>query len=196
MVRDGFFDSQLALFRSVKGFICQTGVAGDPAVHREWARKGTIKDDLQWLDPAAARPMRRGYLSFAGGGKDSRGTEFFFAYRDVALGKSPWEVPFARLIGKESYEALDHWYTGYGDIPAFGGKAPQQHRMYTEGVQYVKQNFPEMDYITSCHVPDDAAKSADEAEAEKETDEQESEEPERETDELSGADGGDGRGDM
>lgn len=96
--------------------------------------------------------MKRGYLSFAGGGPNSRGTEFFFSFRDLALGRSPWEVPFGTIVGKESFETMDHWYTGYGDIKAFGGHAPSQAEMYRRGAEYLAKDFPELDYILECEV--------------------------------------------
>merc|ERR1712113_308302 len=98
--------------------------------------------------------MKRGYLSFAGSGPNSRNVEFFFAYRDIGLGTSPWEVPFGKLVGQESYESMDYWYTGYGELQPFHGHAPDQRRMYEEGVKYVDAEFPEIDYITACDVLD------------------------------------------
>jgi len=152
MVQSGFFSTKVALFRAVRGFICQTGIPGDPAVTKLWKQKGRIQDDPQWLDESDRRRMKRGYLSFAGGGGDSRGTEFFFSFRDVGLGTSPWEVPFGTLVGEESFRTMDHWYVGYGDMAAFGGKAPSQGSMYTEGLRYLEKGYPKIDYITSCSI--------------------------------------------
>eukprot|EP00931_Biecheleriopsis_adriatica_P023154 TRINITY_DN14691_c0_g1_i3.p1 TRINITY_DN14691_c0_g1~~TRINITY_DN14691_c0_g1_i3.p1 ORF type:complete len:292 (-),score=50.82 TRINITY_DN14691_c0_g1_i3:35-910(-) len=132
MVQSGFFTSKVALFRAVRDFICQTGIAGDPEVHKQWERKGKITDDPQWLDLSAPNRMKRGYLSFAGGGPNSRGTEFFFSFRDINLGTTAWEVPFGTLIGQESFQTMDLWYTGYGDLKVFGGRAPEQSLMYRD----------------------------------------------------------------
>ena len=52
-------------------------------------------------------------LSFAGGGANSRQTEMFIAYRDIALGGAKHEVPFGRLAGAESLQTLDAFYTGW-----------------------------------------------------------------------------------
>jgi len=153
MVRSGFFSTKVVLFRAVRGFICQTGISGDPAVHKMWSEKGHILDDPQWLDQSVdQRPMKRGYLSFAGGGKNSRGTEFFFSFRDTALGTSPWEVPFGTVVGDDSFQTMDHWYTGYGELEPFGGKAPSQNKMYKEGLRYLEKGYPEIDYITGCNI--------------------------------------------
>merc|ERR1712194_175896 len=152
MVRDGYFSTKVGLFRCVKGFLCQTGIAGDPAVFKQWDEKGQINDDPQWLSESDDRGMKRGYLSFAGGGTNSRGLEFFFTFRDVGLGVSPWEVPFGKVVGEESFQVMDRWYTGYGDMPDFGGKAPEQDHIYKEGLKYLEPKFPDLDYITSCDV--------------------------------------------
>eukprot|EP00930_Biecheleria_cincta_P038381 TRINITY_DN26373_c0_g1_i1.p1 TRINITY_DN26373_c0_g1~~TRINITY_DN26373_c0_g1_i1.p1 ORF type:complete len:442 (-),score=59.75 TRINITY_DN26373_c0_g1_i1:178-1503(-) len=154
MVESGFFSTKVALFRAVRSFLCQTGISGDPSIHKVWSEKGTIEDDPQWLGLSLPNRMKRGYVSFAGGGKDSRGTEFFFAFRDIPLGDSPWEVPFGTLVGDESFQTMDHWYTGYGDLQPFGGKAPDQTKMYSSGLSYLQRDFPEIDYITACTVAD------------------------------------------
>jgi len=80
----------------------------------------------------------------------------FFAYVDVSLGAAKHEVPFGRLVGDVSYATLDAFFTGYGDIAAFGGRAPAQDEMYREGLRYLEPNFPELDYITQCWVDDGA----------------------------------------
>lgn len=150
MVNEGFFDTRVALFRAVENFLCQTGIAGDPQVQRQWRARGVIPDDPQWL--TGPKPMRRGYLSFAGSGPNTRSTEFFFAFRDLQLGRSPWEVPFAQLVGESSYHTLDAFYVGYGDLPVFGGQAPRQGLMYQQGLRYLEPNFPSLDYIDKCDV--------------------------------------------
>merc|ERR1712194_677547 len=70
----GYFSTKVGLFRCVKGFLCQTGIAGAPAVFKQWDEKGQINDDPQWLSESDDRGMKRGYLSFGsairqGGGR-------------------------------------------------------------------------------------------------------------------------------
>ena len=66
----------------MKNWIVQFGVSGEPALTKEWRKKGPIPDDPQWLPQEKGR-FKRGMLSFAGGGANSRGTELFFANADV-----------------------------------------------------------------------------------------------------------------
>ena len=93
--------------------------------------------------------MRRGLLSFAGSGKSSRWGELFFTTADVSLGRSPWEVPVAELVGRESFNTLNRFHKGYGELQQFGGHAPQQTRIFREGASYL-DSFPALDYITGC----------------------------------------------
>jgi len=52
--------------------------------------------------------FRKGYLAYAGAGKNSRGTQLILAFQhnEYLGGGSPWEVPWGHLQGSESYETL------------------------------------------------------------------------------------------
>ena len=67
---DDFFPG-VRFFRTIKGFMTQFGIPGKPAVASEWKDK-KIADD-----PSAGISNKRGYLSFATSGKDSRTTQIF-----------------------------------------------------------------------------------------------------------------------
>lgn len=43
LVESNFFETQVALFRAIKGWLVQFGISGDPAVTKEWRRHGNIK---------------------------------------------------------------------------------------------------------------------------------------------------------
>ena len=152
LVQAGFFSAAggIELFRTVKNFIAQFGIAGDPAVHKLWISRGRIQDDPQWLDMKEKQRFKKGMISFAGGGENSRLTEMFIALTDVRLGGAPHEVPFGQVI--QGLGVLDLWYDGYGDIPQFGGHAPLQGQMYSRGNEYLRAEFPSLDYITECRI--------------------------------------------
>ena len=88
-----------------------------------------------------------GYLAYAGGGPNSRGTQLIMSFEDnkFLAGGSPWEVPFGQLVGEESFHTLDNIYTGYGEKPSQG-------KIRNRGIQYLQEEFPKLDYITSCQV--------------------------------------------
>jgi hypothetical protein len=110
-----------------------------------------VLDDPQWLDmDSSAKPwMRKGLIAFAGSGENSRWGELFFTTGNVNLGRSAWEVPVAELVGGHSFEILDSFYNGYGELQRFGGSAPDQGRLQQEGGSYLDE-FPDLDYITGC----------------------------------------------
>ena len=62
MVRDHFFESRVGLFRCMKHFLVQFGLAGDPALHNAYRKKGNLKDDPSWL-PLGPTNRRREVLS-------------------------------------------------------------------------------------------------------------------------------------
>eukprot|EP01038_Epipyxis_sp_PR26KG_P009265 gene9265-12481_t len=154
MVRSGFFSTNVGLFRALKGFLVQFGLAGIPAVQDTFHRKGNLKDDPPWLplgppgrEINGIKRFQKGYLAYAGAGNNSRGTQLIMAFEDNQYlgGGSPWEVPFAQLFGKESYSTLSKIYTGYGE-------SPSQGKIMNKGASYLKQEFPLLDYINACAV--------------------------------------------
>jgi hypothetical protein len=52
--------------------------------------------------------FQKGYLAYAGAGKNSRGTQLIMSFQDNLFlgGGSPWEVPFAQVFGASSFETL------------------------------------------------------------------------------------------
>jgi hypothetical protein len=52
--------------------------------------------------------FQKGYLAYAGAGKNSRGTQLIMSFQDNLYlgGGSPWEVPFAQVFGASSFETL------------------------------------------------------------------------------------------
>lgn len=51
----------------------------------------------------------------------------------------------------EGQHTLDSLYKEYGDIPPFG-HGPDQQKIHNKGNGYVRENFPEVDFIQSCHI--------------------------------------------
>eukprot|EP00607_Mallomonas_marina_P008462 CAMPEP_0182423894 /NCGR_PEP_ID=MMETSP1167-20130531/9981_1 /TAXON_ID=2988 /ORGANISM="Mallomonas Sp, Strain CCMP3275" /LENGTH=156 /DNA_ID=CAMNT_0024603233 /DNA_START=226 /DNA_END=693 /DNA_ORIENTATION=+ len=108
MVESHFFSSEVPLFRALKGFLVQFGISGDPDVQQEYERrmrrgKGFLEDDPHWLplgppgrEINGSYRFQKGYMAYAGGGKNSRGTQLIMAFdRNMYLGGgSPWEVPW------------------------------------------------------------------------------------------------------
>ncbi|GAB5358501.1 hypothetical protein AAMO2058_000463500 [Amorphochlora amoebiformis] len=148
LVEEGYFDDGVGMFRVVKGFLVQFGISNNVSRNAAWEVKSPIPDDTRVLST-----FKRGYVSFAGSGPNSRTTQTFICYQDNNhLGNAPWETPFGWISGYDMEKVVDNFYSEYGDIPHFGGKCPDQGRYSHEGGEYVKKEFPNLDYITSCRV--------------------------------------------
>mmetsp|Transcript_11038 Transcript_11038/g.18522 ORF Transcript_11038/g.18522 Transcript_11038/m.18522 type:complete len:258 (+) Transcript_11038:42-815(+) len=142
LVKDGFY-TDIAFFRCVKGFLTQFGISDKPA-KKHWHR-ANIPDD-----PNLHKGIKKNYVSYAGGGPNTRSTQIFFAFKDLDfLGKEPWETPFGEIV--EGQDTLDKLYKGYGDIPPFGN-GPDQQEIHIQGNDYIRNLFPKTDFIKSCQV--------------------------------------------
>ena len=87
LVEDQFY-TNIGLFRCVHNFLVQFGISEDPA-KKHWHGE-SIKDD-----PNLHKRIKKHYLSYAGGGPNTRSTQLFIAFEDLDfLGKEPWETPF------------------------------------------------------------------------------------------------------
>jgi hypothetical protein len=51
---------------------------------------------------------------------------YFGCSRLIIIGWSLFQVPFGMLVGEESFATLRSFYSGYGEMEAFGGRAPDQ----------------------------------------------------------------------
>jgi peptidyl-prolyl cis-trans isomerase A (cyclophilin A) len=156
MVNVGYF-SKVALMRCLKNFLCQFGIAGDPSYNKEF--NVNLKDDPNWLpegpshrtNALGVKRFNKGFLAYAGSGKNSRGNQFIVALHENERlgGGSPWEVPWGEVVGDESYATLDKIYTGYGE------NGPSQGRLSREGSsEEIAKEFPMLDYVLNCEVVD------------------------------------------
>jgi len=141
MVDSGFFD-RIAAYRVVPGFLVQFGIPFNKS--QVWP---DIPDDP---NVGVQYPLfKRGMIAFAGYAPNTRGTEAFIAYQDSAnLGRSAWGNPFG--IVTSGMDVLDNFYSGYGDLTQFGGKAPDPIRLARDGGSFLLTEYPKLDYITSC----------------------------------------------
>lgn len=144
LVDDGFY-SGIPFFRCLAGFVCQFGASPPRARSKPYP---AIPDDPP--DPAH-RQFKAGYLSFAGYAAASRAKHVFIALAPVTtLGTEPWETPFGYVTDESMRSTVSRLATEYGDSPP-DGKGPDPARIEaTGGEEYVKREFPRMDWILSC----------------------------------------------
>jgi peptidyl-prolyl cis-trans isomerase A (cyclophilin A) len=143
LVTSGYYDDS-AFFRVVEGKWTQFGISGKPEVANAW-RNRTIADD----------PFResnvRGTVAFAFAVKNGRTTQVFINVVDnhVTHDKEPF-VPFGRIV--EGMDVADALYNGYGESALGGIRAGKQDPLFQNGNEYLKKNFPKLDYIKTARV--------------------------------------------
>ncbi|MEM9071349.1 MAG: peptidylprolyl isomerase [Myxococcota bacterium] len=141
LVKIGYF-SDIAFFRVIEGFMAQGGIHGNPRVNAAW-RDANIQDD-----PAAGQSNTRGMVTYAMGGPNTRTTQFFINYGNNSRLDPMGFTPFGRV---RDMRAVDAFYKGYGDGPP-GGRGPQQGRIQRQGNSFLREGFPELDYIRSARI--------------------------------------------
>ena len=136
LVKNGFFDDA-RFFRVVSGFMVQFGINADPRISAPW-RSATIKDD------PVRQSNKRGYITFATSGPDSRTSQVFINFGDNSRLDGQGFAPFGQVTS--GMNVVDALHSGYGE-GAPSGRGPEQGRIQREGNAYLKKDFPNLDYI-------------------------------------------------
>lgn len=136
LVGNGYYDD-VRFFRVIAGFMAQFGIHGDAAVSAAW-RGRRITDD------PVAQSNVRGFVSYAKLGAHSRTTQVFINFGDNSRLDGMGFPPFGRVT--EGMDVVDALYSGYGE-GAPSGTGPDQARIQLEGNAYLKENFPDLDFV-------------------------------------------------
>jgi cyclophilin family peptidyl-prolyl cis-trans isomerase len=143
LVRRGYYNDA-AVFRIRAGLWAQFGINGDPKIAQAW-RTRTIPDDQRVLSNV------RGTMAFAFKDPNGRTTQVFINLRDnsAAHDVEPF-VPIAKVI--EGMDVADALYSAYGEQAGGGIRAGKQDPVFLGGNEYLKQNFPRLDYIVKANI--------------------------------------------
>ena len=132
MVKEGLLDD-CKFFRVIKDFMVQFGINGDPAVSKVWKTK-TIKDD------PVKKSNKRGYITFATSGADSRTTQVFINYKDNRRLDDMGFAPFGQVIS--GMDVVDKLNDQYGGTPS-----DSQPQIQSQGNKFLDAKFPGLDSI-------------------------------------------------
>jgi peptidyl-prolyl cis-trans isomerase A (cyclophilin A) len=136
LVQNGFYDGA-RFFRVVRRFVAQFGINGDPSIQRLWSQM-RIRDD------PVKQSNKKGFVSFAKLGPQSRTTQVFINLRDnTSLDKDGF-APFGEVV--EGMEVIERFWSSYGEV-APRGSGPDPARIEMEGNTYLDQRFPRLDSI-------------------------------------------------
>jgi peptidyl-prolyl cis-trans isomerase A (cyclophilin A) len=140
LVKHHFYDNASA-FRVVPGFVAQFGISSFPPVTAAWERT-EIKDD------PVTQSNKKGYVTFATAGPNTRTTQVFINLKDNAGLDSRGFAPFA-TVDAEGMKVVDMFYDQYGD-----GAGIDQGQIEKQGKAYLDKSFPKLDTIKSAVITD------------------------------------------
>jgi len=142
LVRHHFFDNA-TFFRVITDFVAQFGVSAYPAVSAAW-KEANIKDD------PVTQSNKKGSLTFATAGPNTRTTQLFINLKDNTRLDSMGFAPFA-VVEADGMNIVEQLYQGYGE-GAPGGTGPDQDQIQTKGKPYLDKGWPKLDWIKTARV--------------------------------------------
>jgi len=135
LVKNGFYDD-VRFFRVIqtpRPFMVQFGISGDPALNKVWA-PARIQDD------PVKQSNKRGFVTFAMGGPNTRTTQVFVNYADNSNLDPQGFPPFGQVVS--GMDVVEKLYSGYGEAAQ-----KQFMNILSEGNAFLAKNYPKLDYI-------------------------------------------------
>jgi peptidyl-prolyl cis-trans isomerase A (cyclophilin A) len=136
LVKNGFYDN-VRFFRVISGFMVQFGINGDPQISAHW-RQANIPDD------PVRQSNKRGMITFATAGPNTRTTQVFINFADNAGLDGQGFAPFGQVVS--GMKVVDSLNAEYGE-GAPRGRGPDQGRLQIEGNAYLVAHFKRMDFV-------------------------------------------------
>ena len=137
LVNAGFYDG-CRFFRVIPNFMAQFGLNGDPKVSAAW-QNAKIQDD------PVKQGNKRGNLSYAMAGPNTRTTQLFINFKDNSRLDGMGFASFAKVI--EGMDVVDQLYSVYGENPP-----ETQGSIQEQGNAYLDKAFPKLDGIKTARV--------------------------------------------
>jgi peptidyl-prolyl cis-trans isomerase A (cyclophilin A) len=139
LVRANYFDG-VRFFRAVKGFMVQFGISPRVDVNRAWLN-ANIKDDKA----KAGVSNKRGFVSFASAGPNTRTTQVFINLVDNSRLDPMGFTPFGEIV--EGMETVDKFFMDYGEATT-----NDQENILNGGEAYLAKKWPNTDKILTARI--------------------------------------------
>jgi peptidyl-prolyl cis-trans isomerase A (cyclophilin A) len=135
LVKNGYYDNG-RFFRVIPKFMVQFGIYGDPKIQAGWAN-ANIPDD------PVTQSNKRGFITFATAGPNTRSTQVFINYKDNAFLDSQGFAPFGQVIsGMDVVDKINPEYR----------EDPSQELIQRQGNAYLMKDFPRLDYVKKASI--------------------------------------------
>jgi peptidyl-prolyl cis-trans isomerase A (cyclophilin A) len=135
MVKYGFLDN-CRFFRVLPNFMVQFGINGDPTIQAPW-RNANLQDD------PVTQSNKRGTVTFATAGPNTRTTQVFINFKDNAGLDRQGFAPFGEVVS--GMEAVDKINAEYKEMP-------DQGLIQRQGNAYLGKQFPRLDYVKKASI--------------------------------------------
>jgi peptidyl-prolyl cis-trans isomerase A (cyclophilin A) len=135
LVRAGFF-TDCAFFRVLSGFMAQFGISPNPAIAKVWEQARIIDDPV-------TQSNKRGRITFATAGPQTRTTQLFINFQDNAGLDTQGFAPFGEVV--EGMDVVDKINPEYK-------QDPDQGRIHSEGKAYLDRFYPRLDRILKASI--------------------------------------------
>ncbi|VEU44278.1 unnamed protein product [Pseudo-nitzschia multistriata] len=156
LVELGFY-TDCRFFRVLPGYVAQFGIASDPALNKKWLYCGASDEEGRQQcqkpipDEPRLQPNKRGTLSFASSGKNSRTTQIF-----VNLVNNDGPPNFLDPQGFVPFAQIVRGMDGATNVPKqlnseYGGKVNQGKAAFY-GAEYFQAVFPRLSVIKTATV--------------------------------------------
>jgi peptidyl-prolyl cis-trans isomerase A (cyclophilin A) len=137
LVKNGFYDN-CKFFRNIEGFMVQFGINGNPKISAGMM-KARIKDD------PVTQSNKRGYITFAMAGPNTRTSQLFINYGDNSNLDTQGFSPFGKVT--KGMNVVESLYNQYGGKPS-----DAQPQIQAEGNAFLEKNFPKLDFIKTATI--------------------------------------------
>ncbi len=139
LVESGMYD-ECKFFRVIPDFMVQFGISGDPKIAAKW-RNAPLKDE------PVMKSNKRGFVTYAKAGLNSRTSQIFINYKTNASLDSQGFAPFGQVV--EGMDVVDKLNSEYGGAPS-----DDQFMIQEKGNEFLEKKYPRLDSIKRATIID------------------------------------------